>query len=114
MTKDEHDIFLSEEREEGDEDLVDEESKDYHKAYINAMMDLQKKYNLRRRNVVVDPPKRTPEGQASASHPTTHLPREKLFSRSLRRKIFPKKVYLKTKIFQRKAYPKKNTSRRMK
>lgn len=58
MTKDEHDSFLSEGREEGNENLVKGESDEYHKAYLNVMMDFQKKYNLRRINVVVDPPKK--------------------------------------------------------
>ena len=42
VTKDEHDSFVSQEEEEDDQDLVEEESKDYHKAYLNAMIDLQK------------------------------------------------------------------------
>ena len=42
LTKNEHDNFVSQ---EDDEDLVEEESEDYQKAYLNAMMDFQKKYN---------------------------------------------------------------------
>lgn len=66
VTTDEHDSFVLQ-KEEDDQDLVEEEFEDNHKAYLNAMMDLQKKYNLRRRNVVVDPPKKAPQGQASTS-----------------------------------------------
>ena len=66
MTKDEHDHFVSQE-EKDDQDLVEEEFEDYHKAYLNAMMELKRKYDLRRKNVAVDPPKRALEGQASAS-----------------------------------------------
>jgi predicted outer membrane protein len=73
LIKDEHDNFVSQEEEDDGEDLVEEESEDYQKAYLNVMMDFQKQYNLRRRNVVVDPPKKAPEGQASASHPARNL-----------------------------------------
>ena len=41
VTKDEHDNFLLQEEEDG-LDLVEEEYEDYHKAYLNAMMDLQR------------------------------------------------------------------------
>ena len=61
--------------EEGDQDPIEEEPEDYHKAYLNAMMDLQRKYNLRNRNVVLDPHKEAPQGQALASHPTKNQPR---------------------------------------
>ena len=42
VTKDEHDNFVSQEEGEDDQDLTVEESEDYHKAYLNAIMDLQK------------------------------------------------------------------------
>ena len=63
VTKDEHDSFASQE-EEYDQEPIEEESEDYHKAYLNSIMDLQRQYNLRSRNVVVDPPKKALEGQA--------------------------------------------------
>ena len=66
VTKDEHDSFVSQE-EEDDQDPLEEECEDYHKAYLNAMMDFQKQSNLRIKNVVVDPPKKALEGQASTS-----------------------------------------------
>jgi hypothetical protein len=47
---------------EGDQEPREEESEDYHKAYLNAMIYLQRKYNPRNKNVVVDPPKKAPEG----------------------------------------------------
>lgn len=56
----------------------EEQSKDYHKAYLNDMMDLQRQYNLRSKNVVVDPPKKDLEGQAIASHPTKNFPRREM------------------------------------
>lgn len=60
LTKDEHDNFLSQEKEDDDEDLIGEEFEDYQKAYLNAMMNFQKQNNLRNKNVVVDPPKKAP------------------------------------------------------
>ena len=65
--KNEHDNFVSQEEENDDQDLVEKGSKDYQKAYLNAMINFQNKYNLSSINVAVDPPKRAPEGQASAS-----------------------------------------------
>ena len=61
VTKSEHANFVSQE-DEGDQKPIEEESKDYHKAYLNAIIDLWRKYNLRNKNVVVDPPKKDPEG----------------------------------------------------
>ena len=66
VTKSEHDNYVSQE-EEDDQEPIEEGSEDYHKAYLNVMMDLQRKYNLRRRNALVDPPKKAPEVQTSAS-----------------------------------------------
>ena len=39
VTKSEHDNFVSQE-DEGDQEPTEEESKDYHKAYLNVMSDL--------------------------------------------------------------------------
>jgi hypothetical protein len=61
VTKSEHDNFVSQE-DEGDQEPREEESQDYQKAYLNAISDLQRQYILRNINVVVDPPKRVPEG----------------------------------------------------
>ena len=44
VTKSEHDSFVSQE-EEDDQEPIEEESEDYHKAYLNAIMDLQRQYN---------------------------------------------------------------------
>lgn len=77
MTKDEHDSLVLQE-EEDDQDLIEEELEDYHKAYLNAIMDLQRQYNLRRKNLVVDPPKKDLEGKASASHPSKNQPRREM------------------------------------
>ena len=52
-------------------------------------MDFQKQYNLRSRNVVVDPPKKAPEGQASASQPAKILPRKEAIQQSPAKKDPP-------------------------
>ena len=65
-TKNDHDNFVSQE-EEDDQEPIEEDYEDYHKAYLNATIDLQRKYNLRKKNAVVDPPKKVPKGQASTS-----------------------------------------------
>ena len=77
LKKDEHASFVSQE-EEYDQDLVEEEFEDYQKYYLNAMMDLKRKYNLRSINVVVDPPKKAPKGQASSSQPAKNMPRREI------------------------------------
>ena len=77
VTKSEHDNFVSQE-EEDDKEPIEEESEDYHKAYLNAIMDLQRQYNLRNINVVVDPPKKAPKGQALASQLSKNQPRREM------------------------------------
>jgi hypothetical protein len=77
VTKSEHDNFVSQE-DEGDQEPIEEESEDYHKAYLNAMSDLQRQYNLRNRNLVVDPPKKAPKVRASASQPTKNQHRKEV------------------------------------
>ena len=65
LTKDEHDRFILEGKEENNENVVKEESKEYQKAYLNAMMNFQNQHNLRSKNVVIDPPKRAFVNQTS-------------------------------------------------
>ena len=90
VTKDEHEIFVYQEEEEDDQDLVEQKSKDYHKAYQNSMIDFQKKYNLRSKNVVVDPPKKALEGQTSTSNPARNLPRREVLQQKPIEKDLPK------------------------
>ena len=88
VTKSEHDNFVSQEGED-DQEPTEEESEDYHKAHLNAIIDLQRKYNLRNRSVVVDPPKKAPEGQASASQPTKNQHRKEVMQQKLVEKDHP-------------------------
>ena len=75
---------------ECDQEPVEEESKVYHKGYLNVITNLKNQYNLRKRNVVVDPPKKAPEGQASASQPTKSQPRGEVVQQKPVEKDFPK------------------------
>lgn len=74
MIKDEHDRFVSEGKEESDENIVKWESDEYEKYYPNVVMYFQKQYNLRSINVVVDPPKRALENQSSTSQHSKFFP----------------------------------------
>ena len=105
MTKDEHDNFVLQE-EEDDQELVEEEFEDYHKSHLNAMMDLQRQYNLRTRNVVVDPPKKAPKGQALASQPTKNQPRREMVQQKPAQKYFPKASPSKEKELPKESIPK--------
>ena len=53
-------------------------------------MNLQRKYNLRNKNVVVDPPIEAPEGRASASQPTKNQPRREMVQQNPAEKDCPK------------------------
>ena len=105
MTKDEHESFVLQE-EEDDQGVVEEESKDYHKAYLNDMMDLQNQYNLRRKNMVVDPPKKAPEGQASTSQLAKNQLRREMVQQKLAEKDIPKASPYKEKELPKESIPK--------
>ena len=75
---------------EDDQEPIEKESEDYHKAYLNAITNLQRKYNLRNKNVVVDPLKKDPEGQASTSQPAKNQPRREVVQQKPAEKDFPK------------------------
>ena len=75
--KDQHDIFVSQE-DEGDQEPIGEESENSHNAYLNALSEFNRKYELRNKNVGVAPPKKVIDDQASASHPTKVQPRKEV------------------------------------
>ena len=92
--------------EEDDQEPIEKESKDYHKDYLNAIMNLQRQYNLRNKNVVVDPPKKAREGQASTSHPAKNQPRREVVQQKLAEKDFPKVAPPKEKELPKENIPK--------
>ena len=97
LKKDEHDRFLSREKQEGNENLVEEESEEYHKSYLNPMMDFHKQYNLRSIIVVVDPPKKASEGQTLASQLIKNIPTKQVQQKTIERDL-PKDNISKEKV----------------
>ena len=106
VTMDDHDSFVSQEEEKDDQDLLEEEFANYHKAYLNSMMDLQRQYNIRSINVVVDPPKKSPEGQTSSIHSTNNLPKREMVQQNPAKKSFPKSSPSKEKELPKENIPK--------
>ena len=66
VTKDQHDNFVTQE-DEGDQEPIKNEMEDPHTTYINALSEFNRQYELRNRSVGVAPPRKVPQGQASAS-----------------------------------------------
>ena len=77
VTKDQHDNFVTQ-GDEGDQEPIGNESEDSHIAYLNAMSEFNRKYNLRNKSVVVPPPKKVTQGQVSASQPAKIQPRKEV------------------------------------
>ena len=86
---------------EDDQEPVEEDSEDYQKAYLNSIIDLQRQYILRNKNVVVDPPKKALEGKASTSQP-----RREVVQQKPRKKDFPKVAPPKEKELPKESIPK--------
>ena len=59
VTKDQHDNFVTQE-DEGDQEPIGNESEDPHTAYLNALSEFNRQYELRNRSVGVAPPRRVP------------------------------------------------------
>ena len=62
----------------GDQEPIGDESEDSHIAYLNALSEFNRQYDLRNRRVGVAPPKKVPLGQALASQPTKTQPRKEV------------------------------------
>ena len=77
VTKDQHDNLVTRE-DEGDQEPIGNESEDPHTAYLNALSEFNRKYDLRNRSVGVAPPRRIPQGQSSASQPAKAQPRKEV------------------------------------
>ena len=61
VTKSEHENFVSQE-DEGDQEPLGDESEDSHIAYLNALSEFNRQYELRNKSVVVAPPKKVIQG----------------------------------------------------
>ena len=59
VTKDQHDNFVTQE-DEGDQEPIRNESEDSHTAYLNALLEFNRQYELRNKSVGVAPPRRVP------------------------------------------------------
>ena len=75
-------------------------------------MDLQRKYNLRSRNVVVDPPKKDLEGHASASLPAKNQHRKEVVQQKPAKKDLPKAAPPKDKELPKESIPKEKDLQR--
>jgi hypothetical protein len=47
---------------EGDREPIGDESQDSHTAYLNALSEFNRQYNLRNKSVGVTPPKKVTQG----------------------------------------------------
>ena len=63
---------------ENDQEPIGDELEDSHTTYLNALSEFNRKYELRNRSVVVAPPKKVAQGQASTSQPTKIQPRKEV------------------------------------
>jgi hypothetical protein len=77
VTKDQHDNFVSQE-DEGDQEPIGDESESSNTTYLNALSEFNRQYELRNKSVVVAPPKKVIQGQASTSQPTKIQPRKEV------------------------------------
>ena len=77
VTKDQHDNFVTQE-DEGDQEPIGNESEDSHTAYLNALLEFNRQYDLRNISVVVSSPKKVTQGQGSASQPAKIQPRKEV------------------------------------
>ena len=77
VTKDQHDNFVSQE-DEGDQEPIGDESENSHTTYLNALSEFNRQHEMRNKSVVVAPPKKVIQGQASASQPAKLQPRKEV------------------------------------
>jgi hypothetical protein len=88
LTKEEHDRFMDANdifMQENDERLS-VEKEDYQKGLQNAIMQLQKQYNLRSKKVPANPPKGNPTKESQNNTPSSSQPKRTLLQRMLWRK----------------------------
>ena len=73
MTKEEHDRSFQQQ----DDNLLIRESTEYRIGYKNEVLDVQIQYNLRNRNIVINPNK-YPIDQPSTSQPKKYFPKKNM------------------------------------
>ena len=89
VTKDQHDNFVTQE-DEGDQEPIGNEQEDSHIAYLNALSEFNRQYDQRNISVVVAPPKKVAQGQASTSQPARTQLRKKVVQQKPLEKDVPK------------------------
>ena len=105
VTKDRHDNFVT--QEDGvDQEPIGNESEDSHTAYLNALSEFNRQYDLRNRSVGVAPPKRVPSGQTSPSQPVKAQPRKEVVQHKPIEKDVPEAAPPKDKELPEEAVPK--------
>lgn len=75
---------------EGDQEPIGDESEDSHTTFLNALSEFNRQYELRNKSVVVAPPKKVTDGQASASQPAKVQPRKEVVQQKPKEKELPK------------------------
>ena len=99
---------------EDDQEPIGNKSEDPHTAYLNALSEFNRKYELRNRSVGVAPPRRVPHGQASASQPAMAQPRKEVVQHKPIEKTFQRLPHLRIRNSPRKWFQKKRTCKRKK
>jgi hypothetical protein len=76
LTKEEHDQFMNANDKfmQDNDDMLSMETKDFKKGYQNAIMQLQKQYNLRSKKVPTNPPKGNPTRKIRINTPSSSQP----------------------------------------
>ena len=97
---------------EGDQEPIGDESEDSHTAYLNALSEFNRQYDLRNRSVGVAPPKKVPQGQALASQPAKTQPRKEVVQHKPIEKDIPKATPPKDKELPKEVVPKEKDLQR--
>ena len=105
VSKARHDNFVTQE-DEGDQEPIGNESEDSHTSCLNALSEFNRQYDLRNRSVVVAPPKKVMQGQASASQPAKTQPEKKVVQQKPIEKDVPKAAPPKDKELPKEMVPK--------
>ena len=104
-TQDQHGNFVTQ-QDEGDLQTLGDEPEDSHTTYLNALSEFNMQYELRNKSVGVAPPKKVPQGQASASQLATTQPRKEVVQHKPIEKDIPKAAPPKDKELPKEVVPK--------
>ena len=91
---------------EGGQEPIGNESKDSHTAYLNALLEFNRQYDLRNGSVGVAPPKKVTQGQALASQHAKTQSRKEVVQQKPIEKDVPKAAPPKDKELPKEVVPK--------